>query len=47
MTQNKMVQPSVGRYQEHRKDLERNQKGKIVGRGKRLETYCPSVHMKQ
>jgi hypothetical protein len=39
MTQNKMVRPDTGRYQEDRKELARNQEGNIVERKKRLDTH--------
>jgi hypothetical protein len=32
-----MIQSDTGRHQEEREELERNRKGKIVGRQKRLE----------
>jgi hypothetical protein len=41
MTQKKMVQPGIGRYQE---ELTRNKKGKTVGRKERLETSKPSTY---
>jgi hypothetical protein len=42
-----MVEPGTGRHQEEKKGLARNQKGKFVGRKKRLETFRPLVHVKR
>jgi hypothetical protein len=41
MTQNRIVHTSTGRYHEESKELARNQREKIVGRKKRLETFHP------
>jgi hypothetical protein len=41
------VYPGTNGHQEERKELERNLKGKIAGRKKRLETFCPSIDIKK
>jgi hypothetical protein len=45
MEGNKVVQPGTrGIYQEEWKQLARHQKGKIVERKNRLETFNPLIH---
>jgi hypothetical protein len=46
MTQQKMVQPSIRRHQEERKELARNQKRIIVGKYKRPDSSYQSTHIK-
>jgi hypothetical protein len=41
-----MVQPNTRRHREEREKLARNQKGKILGRWKRLETFHPLTCIK-
>jgi hypothetical protein len=38
--------PGSGKRQEEGKDLIRNQEGRVAGRKKRLETFCPHTHIK-
>jgi hypothetical protein len=47
VTQNKIIDPGTRRHKEERKKLVRNQRGKTVGRRKRLETFHPSTGIKQ
>jgi hypothetical protein len=42
MTQNKMVQPGIGRHQEKKKELARNQKEKFVGTRKQTGNFLSS-----
>jgi hypothetical protein len=46
MIQIKMVQPGTGIQQEGRKELERHQKGNIIGRKMGIESFCPLTHIK-
>jgi hypothetical protein len=43
MTLNKADRPGIGKQQNKREELARNQKGKIVGTKKRLETFQSST----
>jgi hypothetical protein len=45
--QNKMLQVGIGVQQEEGKELTRNQKGKIVERGRVLKNVRPSTSIKQ
>jgi hypothetical protein len=47
MTQNKTVQSDIGRHQEKRKELERNQKRKYYGKKEEIGEVCPLTRIKQ